>query len=329
MGRILEEGINAMRQGEARRQFIAGAAARFEALGTPEAVQMAQMIRQNPEGATQYMQQFGGWNSVYDLTRADAARTALTSALGQLGGASTQQEVLQRLLPVALQFGLDGSLVKMVGEAYAPQGPPSWVAQIDPDLYDNFGEFISTGQQTGDWAGASALLHSRKSGGDDIIGGKYLAVRDEQGRIVAAKPIPGVRFGEEEGGGSQKPPSGYRWRADGGLEPIPGGPAELGGRVADILARDARGEPISEGDAALVNNYSKQFPDPLGLQRPVFKPRSVAAQPSAAPSRPAPVAGGAFDDLVPPIPETPKPSKRAEPPTKQRPSPRGIRYDKR
>ena len=46
----------------------------------------------------------------------------------------------------------------------------------------------------------------------------------------------------EDGPGLGKPPQGYRWRADGALEPIPGGPADAKvGKEADALAKRQSG----------------------------------------------------------------------------------------
>ena len=171
MGRILEEGLAEMQQGEARRQFIAGAAQRFEQLGTPQAIQTAQLIREAPEAASAHMDQFGGWGSVYNLMRADAARTALTSAIGQLGDSVSEQDAVRKLLPVAIQYGVGGDLIGTIAKAYGnSSAPPEFVGQIDPDLYENYGEFYSQGAKTGDWAGATSILRSRKSGKGDLVG---------------------------------------------------------------------------------------------------------------------------------------------------------------
>lgn len=48
--------------------------------------------------------------------------------------------------------------------------------------------------------------------------------------VAAAPSAAGGGVGG--GGGMGRPPSGYRWTADGGLEPIPGGPADKGGTTA-------------------------------------------------------------------------------------------------
>jgi hypothetical protein len=57
----------------------------------------------------------------------------------------------------------------------------------------------------------------------------------------------------EQGG---KPPSGYRWKADGSLEPIPGGPSDGGGKPPEAYSKQTSGiqnlqTAITEYQAAL------------------------------------------------------------------------------
>lgn len=49
------------------------------------------------------------------------------------------------------------------------------------------------------------------------------------------------------GGSARKAPSGYRWKADGSLEAIPGGPADITGTLGDPTAKATEGERSAAG----------------------------------------------------------------------------------
>ncbi len=335
MGRILAAALQEVEAGDQRRQFVSAAAQRFSALGTDGGMRIAQMLQQDPDAATEYADSFGGWNALYQMERTNAAQRAFLGAVGpqQVGSGAvvprSRDAILQALLPAMLQYGdvITPQMADLAAKAYAPEASvPAWVNQVDPDLYENYGEFVAAGEGSGNWAEAWKALRPRASKrDDDVIGGKYLAVRDESGRIVGARPIPGVRIGDGDGdGGPSKPPSGYRWRADGSLEAIPGGPAAMPARIADILARESQGEQISEGDARLVNNWRRNYPGLVDLEGDTFRPTNPAPPPApAAAPAPQPTAPPAFEDLVPPkAAEAERPKPR---PTGGRGLPPGVR----
>jgi len=54
-------------------------------------------------------------------------------------------------------------------------------------------------------------------------------------------------MGGSGGRGGMKAPSGYRWKADGSLEAIPGGPADITGNAGDPTAKATEGERSAAG----------------------------------------------------------------------------------
>lgn len=74
---------------------------------------------------------------------------------------------------------------------------------------------------TGQWVEVARAPRWLRGGG---VGGGSAST------VAAAPSAAGGGVGG--GGGMGRPPSGYRWTADGGLEPIPGGPADKGGTTA-------------------------------------------------------------------------------------------------
>ena len=69
---------------------------------------------------------------------------------------------------------------------------------------------------------------------------------------------PSLLTGKPGGGTSDKAPSGYRFKADGNLEAIPGGPADKAGRGGGDLPE------LSAGEAASVRKQHKELKDALG-----------------------------------------------------------------
>jgi len=155
MARILESGLAEMQRGEMFRNFVTQASGRFDQLGTPEAMQIAQMIRENPQGATQYVSQFGGWENVYNRAQANAGRAALADAVSQLqagaqgqGQGLTQQQVLQQILPVVLRYGVGGDLLDQIATAFGRPNPKVNIGAAEPK--DFTPESLAAYERTGD-----------------------------------------------------------------------------------------------------------------------------------------------------------------------------------
>ena len=172
MGHVLEAGIAEMQRGQQFRAFVEQASGRFAALGTPEAQQIAQLIRENPQAATQYVEQFGGWGQMYSQARANAGRQALTDAMGRLttggtGQGLTQQEVLQQVLPVVMQYGVGGDLLGQIAQAYGSAAPGKFDWEhSDPRYYTP--ESYAAAYRKQD----PTLLRAAINPGSELIGGK-------------------------------------------------------------------------------------------------------------------------------------------------------------
>ena len=109
--------------------------------------------------------------------------------------------------------------------------------------------------------------------------GQALMVPDEQGgyRQEAFNPRQFAPQQGGRGGGLGKPPSGYRWTADGGLEAIPGGPAASREAAAALKAQGGPKLRESEAKAAtyfsqmrsanhVIEGLEQQGVDPTSLQ---------------------------------------------------------------
>lgn len=139
----------------------------------------------------------------------------------------------------------------------------------------------------GDWTGANANLMALANGpqqlatveGQNILGNRFAEggggiTTTEQGRANMAADAARARasdasaassyasaartrqamqldradvLGGGGGRGSSKAPSGYRWKADGSLEAIPGGPADITGTLGDPTAKATEGERSAAG----------------------------------------------------------------------------------
>lgn len=267
MARILESGIAEMQRGQMFRTFVDQASSQFDALGTPEAQQIAQLIRSDPRGATAYVNQFGGWEQIYNQARANAGRQALTEAIGRLSPANgaatsllTQQQVLQQILPVVAQYGVGADMLNEIAQAFGAAGPREFDWEhSDPARYTP--ESYAAAWQAQD----PTLLRAARKPGDQLIGGKYLQVLDAQGNIVRAQRIPGMDYGEE-GGRS----------AEARALDLESKKLDLRRKQAEEFVRkayedDAAGLPITAGRARLVNNLNRMYPDLAG-NRPQFAP---------------------------------------------------------
>ena len=123
-------------QNQAGTSIAQEAQRRFQAIGTPEALQMAQMIGSNPQAAGSIAQQAGGWSKLAQGMQAQAQegrQNQLVSQALQQGGSA--DEVANRLL----QSGVDPALAMKVGaqvqkmndpgsliKGYGPQGNPGF-----------------------------------------------------------------------------------------------------------------------------------------------------------------------------------------------------------
>lgn len=288
MGRILEEGLAAVEQGRVRDQWIAGASTRFEAIGSPQALQAAQLIRENPEAATQYMEQFGGWSQVYNLMRADAARTALSAAIGQLGGDVSEQDALRQILPVAIQHGVGAEMAATIAKAYGRASVQPNVGAASPN--DFTPESLAEYARTGDYG---ALVRV-PSAAPPATAADYTSASirrwQQTGNIADLVPIP--------------KPAGEGQSAESRAIDLEIKRLNLRKHQDDDFVRlaiedDAAGKPITKSRARRVNNILKMYPDPYGAPRPVFQPELLVDDHPAGKDL-------EFDDLKKATPTQPK-----------------------
>jgi len=296
MARILESGIAEMQRGQMFRTFVDQASSHFEELGTPEAQQIAQLIRSDPRGATAYVNQFGGWEQIYNQARANAGRQALTDAIGRLSPANgavtsllTQQQVLQQILPVAMKYGVGGDLLGEIAQAYGSAGPRKFDWEhSNPEKYTP--ESYAAGWQAQD----PTLLRSAKPAAPPASVADFTpaSIRrwQQTGDIADLVPIP-----KPAGDGS----SAESRALDLEGKRLDLKTKQLKARAADIYERDARGDPISDNEAALVNNVNRMFPNPFDPTPKAFVPRNRLQRPEefvgpppdgTPPAPPSPVA---------------------------------------
>jgi hypothetical protein len=80
----------------------------------------------------------------------------------------------------------------------------------------------------------------------------------QERQVALAERKQGFEERKGDGGaGGEKPPQGYRWRADGGLEPIPGGPADTKNQQKASELESGRGEVNTQ--VATLRDFYKQL----------------------------------------------------------------------
>jgi hypothetical protein len=144
------------------------------------------------------------------LDRYMAARAATMGNLAGTGN-SDSHNMAQAYVDAAKQAQIDQALA-----AGGVQGLNGLEAARKGDLY-KFAEFGTGDQSTGKVAFNQPYLDKNASA--------IAENRAQAGNAVASAELHRIQATNERGGG--KPPPGYRWKADGTMEAIPGGPADL------------------------------------------------------------------------------------------------------
>jgi hypothetical protein len=104
--------------------------------------------------------------------------------------------------------------------------------------------------------GIKGLLDEQDRAADNARGERQLALT-ERGQNITLRGQDMSRQNAQtlaSGGGFGKPPSGYRYKADGNLEPIPGGPAAIGSKQLTETQAKATGLYRAAAEAARTMN---------------------------------------------------------------------------
>ena len=86
-----QRGAQRRAYGANRDAFVAAAAQRLASIGSREAAQLAELLQANPEGANEFVQQYGGWKLMEDGLRAAAATGAAQRFVGTLPEGSPER----------------------------------------------------------------------------------------------------------------------------------------------------------------------------------------------------------------------------------------------
>lgn len=285
MARILESGIAEMQRGQMFRTFVDQASSQFDALATPEAQQIAQLIRSDPRGATAYVNQFGGWEQIYNQARANAGRQALTEAIGRLSPANgaatslTQQQVLQQILPVVMKYGVGEDLLGEIAQAYGSSAPKPNIGNVNPA--DVTPESLAEYARTGDYTVLRRVAPSAPPASVADFTPESIRRWQQTGDIGDLRRRPPDRAPAE-----RQPPAGWAGRPDGSLAPIPGGPAEYKAALdrARLTPKPLRTPEQQQliDEAMRLDWMDAMMSGALGPPAPAAPPSPPAPQNSAA-----------------------------------------------
>ena len=95
--RGIQSGGRGVQQGDARRAAIGEGIRRFEAIGTDEATRLANLMRENPRGASVYANTFGGWENLYNQTKSGALQQRSAQMQARATG-DTSEEYFKSLI---------------------------------------------------------------------------------------------------------------------------------------------------------------------------------------------------------------------------------------
>jgi hypothetical protein len=193
-----------------RQQAIGGALSQLD--GLPEPVRM--LAQSDPEGAMQLWEMSGKMDEQQAAgAKANAERlAAVVTGLAEL----PPEQRFAQAVQLAPQFGLDP-------------------ARITPESLSDQGIQAILAQAMGVKGVLDYRLKEREFGATQSYRAQTLGVQMRGQDMTDARARAAAASGGAVGG-MGKAPSGYRWKADGTLEPIPGGPGE-GGKLTEGEAK--------------------------------------------------------------------------------------------
>ena len=190
--RGIQSGRRGIAQGSARRAAIGEGIRRFEAIGTDEATRVAELMRENPQGASVYADTFGGWEKLYNQTKsgalqqqaAQARAKAFEGAPGSADFYSQNPGMLEEAQAIA-EFektqAQTGKLQTETTQMGAPGPDPTRETKKDVNgrwRYTDTGEFVFGGVE--------------KTGPEHAPGSAWKLQYDDEGKLVERYIEPGT-----------------------------------------------------------------------------------------------------------------------------------------
>ena len=195
---------------DARQAAIGEGIRRFQGIGTDEAMRIAQMMGENPRGASMYAETLGGWEKLYNQYKSNAlGMRAAEMQAGAAGGAgvdASAEEYFQALVAAGFPHDQAAQMAKGVAdlrytqsqteknrrppglelrEIYDPESPTGTRFATEQDALGQPGKPGSGMTVTSDGEGAFELIQGRGAGqpGQSNLLGKK-AFDETQRRIM-------------------------------------------------------------------------------------------------------------------------------------------------
>lgn len=196
----------------------------------------------------------------YGETQAKAAKAKVDTEKAQIEKALKVFEMSGQIMSGVSDQATWDRARQQTAEAFGPEAAAKMPAQYDPALVDQKrNQALSVKEQLEQkWKAAGYDLDVQKFG--ETKRSNRVSEGISGGNLAIARENLGLRKQELTSGG--KAPAGYRFKPDGSLEPIPGGPAA--GKAATATEGERKAATLLkrlEGSQAQLNAALQQNPD--------------------------------------------------------------------